>query len=443
MKPKPMAPFAAAAHLVCHPRALLATTLIAAIPAALYALPAPEQDPVPLAPGRAQFMDGSLAARQLPKRKPGAAAGLPIWNYQVTSPVDGNTYNGYMVGQSPFDSDEKTTTIPVVLIPVIVKFHNTNTGFTAIFDPTSTPDAGCTASRTAFSLVEKSPIFQNNPWTINGVYIGNTQYIDAFQRANFWQQLKHTKPNQTEQGYHTLLSYTVGSPLTLTFEYSDSDSDPSSPNQNPAHKVYNVSPGSCTNPTMPGATNAAGYTGAGDINVVDAALNDYIAAHGITANQFPVFITYNFVMSIPDNPGFFAGGYHATQTPYPQSLTSPGQTYAIAGFQINDFFYLAGNNQGTPGLSHEIAEWLDDPGGGNATPAWGNIGQVSGCQGNLEVGDPLTATNLPGIAGPNGFTYYLQELVFASWFFRTPSLAAGGLFSDNGTFTTDAGAVCH
>lgn len=124
-------------------------------------------------------------------------------------------------------------------------------------------------------------------------------------------------------------------------------------------------------------------------------------------------------------------------------MTSPGQTYIFSDFQINDFFDRAGNNQGTPGLSHEIAEWIDDPGVHNFTPRWGNIGQVVGCQGNLEDGDALTATNLPGIAGPNGFTYYVQELVFFSWFFRTPSLGAGGLFSDNGTFTTDAGPVCH
>ena len=32
-----------------------------------------------------------------------------------------------------------------------------------------------------------------------------------------------------------------------------------------------------------------------------------------------------------------------------------------------------------------------DPLGNNMTPLWGGIRFVSGCQGNLEVGDPLTA----------------------------------------------------
>ena len=93
-------------------------------------------------------------------------------------------------------------------------------------------------------------------------------------------------------------------------------------------------------------------------------------------------------------------------------------------------------------LSHEIAEWVNDPGGFNGTPTWFNPGEVS-CQRNLEVGDALTRTELPLIAEPNCFFYHLQELVFFSWFFRTPSIGAGGLFSDNGTFTFDAGAVCQ
>jgi hypothetical protein len=59
---------------------------------------------------------------------------------------------------------------------------------------------------------------------------------------------------------------------------------------------------------------------------------------------------------------------------------------------------------------------MDDPLVNNATPAWGNIGQVTGCQSNLEVGDPLTGTAFT--ATLNGFTYHPQELVFFSWFSR-------------------------
>ena len=94
-------------------------------------------------------------------------------------------------------------------------------------------------------------------------------------------------------------------------------------------------------------------------------------------------------------------------------------------------------------LSHEIAEWLNDPGGFNSVPPWGNIGEVTGCRRDLEVGDPLTRTDLPAITGPNGFAYHLQELAYFSWFFRTASIGAGGQFSDNGTLATSAGPVCQ
>jgi hypothetical protein len=81
---------------------------------------------------------------------------------------------------------------------------------------------------------------------------------------------------------------------------------------------------------------------------------------------------------------------------------------------------------------------MDDPLTTNATPAWGKVGQVVGCQGNLEVGDPLSGTLYPS------YTYHLQELAFFSWFFRQPSpFGAGGPFSNNGTFTSDAGPVCQ
>jgi len=66
--------------------------------------------------------------------------------------------------------------------------------------------------------------------------------------------------------------------------------------------------------------------------------------------------------------------------------------------------------------AHEVGEWANDPFGNDRTPAWRHVGQVGGCQYNLEVGDPLTGTAPISIAGSNGFTYRLQEPAFFSWF---------------------------
>jgi hypothetical protein len=76
---------------------------------------------------------------------------------------------------------------------------------------------------------------------------------------------------------------------------------------------------------------------------------------------------------------------------------------------------------------------MNDPLTTNPTPAWGHVGQVSGCQSNLEVGDPLSGTTFPVML--NGFTYHPQELAFFSWFYRQkPSIAVNNWYSDQGTF---------
>ncbi len=101
-----------------------------------------------------------IATAQEPKRfpEPPVELGglrLPTWQYQIVSPLDGNLYTGYMVGTSPFGRGARTTTVPVVLVPFIVQFTNTTSGFSTTFDPSTAPDSGCTASQTAMSLIEK------------------------------------------------------------------------------------------------------------------------------------------------------------------------------------------------------------------------------------------------------------------------------------------------
>jgi hypothetical protein len=187
--------------------------------------------------------------------------------------VNGLSYGGYMVGTSPFNRGARSTTIPVVLIPFIVKFMNTTTGFTATFDPSTAPDTGCTAGQTAMSLVENSPIFQSYDWVLNGIDVGNTQYIDAFQRANFWQFVQ-----KTGNAYHTLLSYTVGDPLTLTVSYA-------APTLR--GEVRTGVEGSCANAAGSGSINAGSYEGIVDLNTMQNAVAGYIATHPITPNQFP------------------------------------------------------------------------------------------------------------------------------------------------------------
>jgi hypothetical protein len=58
-------------------------------------------------------------------------------------------------------------------------------------------------------------------------------------------------------------------------------------------------------------------------------------------------------------------------------------------------------------LSHEVAEWMEDPFVDNVTPC-------NAAGGLLEVGDPLSGVDFPVTAG--GFTYHPQDLTFLSYF---------------------------
>lgn len=377
------------------------------------------QEPIPIfEPESAAIHDGiRLPSRAFRNTGPS----LPIWRYRFDSPVNGSSYSGYMVGPDPFRADASTVTVMAILVPFIVQFTNTTTGFTTTFDPSTAPDAGCTAGQTAMSLVENSPIFQNYPWTLNGVDVGVTQYLDAFQRSNFWSYV------QNANDYHTLLTYTVGEPLALPLSYAS---------PTPGAEVRTGVATTCTNPGGPGSVNGGAYQGIVDYYVLKGAMTGYIASHQITPNQVPIFILYNVMYS--QNGLLYLGGYHFSEASYPQALESPGQTYVMANFRTNGSGPLDVSI-----LSHEIGEWLNDPGGFNAVPPWGNIGEVTGCKRYLEVGDPLTQTDLAPVVGPNGFAYHLQELAYFSWFVRTQSIGAGGQFSDNGTLTSSAGPLCQ
>lgn len=327
------------------------------------------------------------------------ATGLPMWSYSITSTRDGGNYSGVMVGASPYTSNA-TTTITSQVIPIIFTIGST------VFNPTKA-DSTCEGGKVPLTLFKQSPIFAKAAFTLNGVSVGKDQYVDAFQRANFW------GPVTADGGkYHTNLKL-----VSL-----------------PAIKVN------------PGANGAIVYTGGCEAlggvdinwwdNYVTGTLIPSLAAKGVGPTTLPIFMMYNVVMydTFPSNCCYL--GYHG-------AIGSPVQTYSPLEFDSTGAFDSGDGWRDTYAAAHEVGEWMDDPLGNNLTPAWGHTGQVSGCQNNLEVGDPLSGTNAITKTMPNGFTYHLQELAFYSWFYSAPSIGAGGLFSDNGTFAADAGAVCH
>ncbi|HLW71505.1 MAG TPA: hypothetical protein VKS22_12885 [Candidatus Binataceae bacterium] len=345
-----------------------------------------------------------------------ASSTIPMWDYSVVSPLDSKTYTGTMIGRSPYFHGLRTTNIPTFLVPLIINLPDGG-----VFDPTKADKNCLTAPNdVASTLMQQSPILTNASFTFGPTFVGDTQYIDAFQRGNFW----NTNVVTTGNSYHTMLS-----PVTTL----------------PAVTV-NI-------PAGQGATyNAATmFGGCGNIGVMDNNTFDGILQNtvlpslkssGVGPTTLPLFLVYNVVQGVA---GDSIGPSNCCILGYHNAVGAAVQVYGISDFDTTTIFTGGGSiTSDTSVMAHEVGELTDDPLGTNPTPLWGNIGQVSGCQGNLENGDPLSGTVLPPVTQSNGFAYNLQELAFFSWFYRQtpPGLGVNGWFSNNGTFTAGQPSVC-
>jgi hypothetical protein len=355
-----------------------------------------------------------------------AATTVPMFSYSFTASRDSSTRTGVMIGRSPFAHGARTINIKTVLIPVVFKLKDAaNTSVTDTFDPTAT-DSTCSPNGKPFTLVQNSPVFQTVDFTMpasGGINVGTGQYIDEFQRASFWSSVMATGDR-----FHNVLSpVSIAATQTVT-PPSTSNGLGYQPNQflHPPCTALGVVDLGFWDPSLGGSSTP------GEAQTIIANLT---TAGTIGPTTLPIFIFYNVVIASGNSP-FVSGaccilGYHGSQG-------SPVQTYSISDYESTGLF---APGEDISAMSHEIGEWMDDPLGNNIVPVWGHIGQVSGCQNNLEVGDPLSGTQFPSIL-LSGMTYHPQELAFFSWFMGTPSLGVDGDFSDNATFTSDAGPPC-
>jgi hypothetical protein len=305
-----------------------------------------------------------------------AASSLPLTTWNGSFTYGGRTYRYNMVGTAP--SANTNTTIPVYIIPVkIVVTHNTTT---STFDPKHILSNG----NTVIQNTVDSPLFDSTTtYTQHGVDVGTTQYVDAFQRANFWGTVKT----------HTNSHLHLGGP-TVT-----------------AERTLNP-------PSRYGTTGRPfGFTaGLVDINWFDAQLPAIISSLGIGPNAFPIFLTYDVYLT--QNNQCCIGGYHSSEG----SFSAP-QSYAQASYVDHSGAF----SQDVSALSHEIGEWADDPLvvniNGNNTPC-----------GILENGDPLEGNANYGAYRYvlHGFIYNLQDLVTLPYFGAPPSTSVNDWLSFQG-----------
>ena len=295
-----------------------------------------------------------------------APATSTVTNWTGTLSAGGTSFT--MVGTDP-QTTNTTTTVTAFLMPIRILLNPTPTG---IFDPNHVLSNG----RTVIENTALSPIFNSGiDFVQGGVDLGNTQYIDAFQRGNFWSDVV------TNTNYHVLLNLVVLPTETLAV------------------------PASSGKTGTEFGVNAALV----DINFFDAKLQQMISGNSqITPNSLVIALTYNTYLT---EGGCCIGGFHSAFG----NAAAP-QTYS-------DFSYIdrpGAFAQDVSALSHEIGEWMDDPFINNP-----------GCGGLLETGDPLEGGPNFG-AFPftlNGFTYNLQDLVFLKYFGQSPSTSVNGWFS--------------
>ena len=319
-----------------------------------------------------------FAVLHSPQSRTIRTAGAPTWTFSYS--YTPGTYTDTFVGTNP--TGGKSTTVPTYIIPIKM----TLSGFSA------SPSKKLSNGKTVITNTVASPIFQNLDYKQGGTDVGNTQYIDAFQRAALWGTVS---ANPT---YHVLLGTPTVKPVQ-TFAVPTADGV--------VAKEFGVK------------------VIVADINWFDAKVQSLITTLGIPSNALPIFLTTQTYLSSQGQ--CCIGGYHGVRGGLPYSMF----TY----IQKNGAF-----SQDVSALSHEIGEYVDDPNTNNSdTPAactaLGNHNKL------YEVGDPIEVDSSP-LYGDypytlSGFTYHLQDLVTPVYFGAPTSTSVNGWESFQGqSFST-------
>jgi hypothetical protein len=341
------------------------------------------------------------------------------WFGQTTDPNNGVTYGYNMVGSNPnaCSGAACSTTIEADITPIIVHvggwtFDGTSVvGATLASPQFANNDYGSTPAATAAGSFPNSPAFIRGPGGLlsqadSGV---QQQLQDATMRAQF---------NKTgkKSAYHLLLHPNVLPAVTIDV------------------------------PSNQGTVIASGRgVVAADINISWWSSQINNLEQSADPTHLPLYLT-NQVLLFQGSPGNCCViGYHGTRAAGygAGSANSNGnavvQTFAWASW-VQPGFYArpAGGTdwalQDIHALSHEIAEWADDPFVNNTVEPWVTpTAPQYGCTGVLETGDPVVGVWFP-LAGNNAgatdsYNYYGQyhpeEEVFAQWFGRGGVEAAG------------------
>jgi hypothetical protein len=356
------------------------------------------------------------------------------WNRTTFDPHNGVTYGYNMVGYDPIKN--QAATIPVDIIPLtIIVAGQTYTGADAVPAILASPQFQ-NADYSLTSAASTGPdILLNLPGGAKGpggaLSAGNSgiQLEDATMRAQF---------NKVGTGYHLIL----GAPVVHD---SITISVPAN------HGVV------ATRNALRGV-----YFGDVDVNWFAAKLQNLNNSLGyIDPTHLPLYVTNDVMLFSEPDPinGCCIIGFHGAGIVPGRSTGSvhgngnqPVQTYAWTSYITPGTFNPINSwaVQDIHALSHEIAEWADDPFVNNTVEPWLTpTAPQYGCTGVLETGDPVVGIGFS--KGVNTFeqgqtpkgqqvadgTYHPEDEALLPWFMRVISntISQPSQSSTNGRYT--------
>jgi hypothetical protein len=333
---------------------------------------------------------------------------VPHWSSSFTDTTN-HVYPFTMVGSDP--SLGESTTVETRIIPLSFTFvaGAQNVSVLNIPPSRSLPNGYvATAQNATMNAADNvadtiaSPIFTPTNFAISND--PGVQFGDAFARAQF---------GKLGTGYHVIL----GQPRvadTVSIQVPESQG------------VAVLSPGNA-------------LVGRVDSTWFKEQLAQLIDEMDLRPTVLPIFLTNNVVLYSDSNfthcctAGGHGAGSPASNAPISLEGKEKIRTFVFAAYLTPNGLsrFPAAPNAGFSdihALSHEIAEWIDNPFGINVVPPY-RFPTSGACSSDLETGDPLAGVWFPVAGNPNtaaGSVWHLQDEVFLNWFARdreNPALA--------------------
>jgi hypothetical protein len=355
---------------------------------------------------------------------------IPHWFGSTLNPDDGVTYGYNMAGSNPNTCSGSgcATTIQADVTPLIVNIDGMTFDGTSVLDATlaspqfANNDYGSTPAATAAGAFPNAPAFIRGPGGLlsqgdKGVQL---QLEDATMRAQFNKVGK-------KSGYHLMLHPNVLPAVTINVP------------QNQGTLIQ----------------SGRGVIGA-DINISWWSAQIQNLESTADPTHLPIYLTNQVLLFIGSPGNCCVIGYHGTRAAGygGGSANSNGnaavQTFAWASW-VQPGFYArpAGGTdwalQDIHALSHEIAEWADDPFVNNWVEPWLTpTAPQYGCTNILETGDPVVGIgfamgtntfeqgpNPNGTQSADGY-YHPEDEALLPWFMRLPSNNTGSELNQSG-----------